>query len=117
MKWPPDHVGPEAKPNGPRAKTTGRATKHPLLSKTTKPPHQTAKCLKPPTTSHAEVVAAIADVVDIEARGLETPNNGRIATIHHRWAAREGQWTIPKEPLSLTGMMRQNSGRRFQDTE
>jgi hypothetical protein len=82
MKWLPDHVGPETKPNGPRAKTTGRATKKTLRSKNEKLPHQVSKCLELPATSRA-VVEVIAVVIDTEARGLEAPNNGRIATIHH----------------------------------
>ena len=60
-----------------------------------------------------EVIAADADK---EARGLEAPNNGWTATIHHRWAACVSPWMIPKESLPLTGMMHQNNGRRFQDT-
>ena len=97
------------------AKTTGRKTKNTLRSKNEKPPHQAVKCLKLPATSRA-VVEVIAVVVDTEARGLEAPNNGRIATIHYFLAARVGPWMIAKEPLPLTDMMHQNSGRCLQDT-
>jgi hypothetical protein len=67
MRQLSDHADPEAKPNGPRAKTKGRATKHPLRSKNAKPPHQTAKFLKLPATSHTAVVADVAAIADTEA--------------------------------------------------
>ena len=97
-------------------KTTYRETKNTLRSKNEKPPCQAAKFLKFPATCHAAAVAARGAVEDIEAWGREAPNKGRIATIHHFLAACVGKWMIPKEPLPLTGMMHQNSGRRFQDT-
>ena len=112
-----DHVGLETKPNGPRAKTTGRATKKTLRNKNENPPQQVSKYLELPETRHnaAVIVDKVVAVVDIEAPGGKTPNNGKPA-IHHLLAAREDQWMIPKEPLSLTDMVHQNSGRRFQDT-
>ena len=60
----------------------------------------------------------IVVVVDKEAPGGKTPNNNRKSVlIYLLLASGVGPWTSPKEPLSLTGMMHQNSGRRFQYTE
>ena len=75
---------------------------------------QAAKCLELSATSHAAVAADKIVGADMEARGLEVTNNGRTSHIHHLLAARVGQWMRPKEPLPLTGMMHQNSGRYFQ---
>ena len=77
---------------------------------------QVSKYLELSTTSRTAEVVGIAAEEDKRARGLEAPNNGRIATIHHFLAARVSPWVIPKESLPRTGMMHQNSGRRFQDT-
>ena len=98
-------------------------TKYPRLPYATSMatrPHQVAesstKYLELPETRHTAAAAVDRDaVVDNEAPRGKTPKNDRIA-MYHLLAAREGPWIIPKEPLPLTDMMHQNSGRRFQDT-
>ena len=72
---------------------------------------QETKCLELLETGHTAAVVDIAEAVDREALRGKTPNNRVSVLIYLLLAARVGPWSIPKEPLSLTGMMYQNSGR------
>ena len=112
MRWLPDHMNTENKSKISMAKTTDRATKHALRSKNAKLPHQVSKYLELPETRRTAEVVDKAAAVDTEAPGGKTPNNDGPA-IHHLLASGESPWIIPKEPLPLTGMMQQNSGRCF----
>ena len=72
--------------------------------------------LELPETGHTVVVVVdkVAVVVDIEAPGGKTPNKNRKSVlIYLLLALGVGPWSIPKEPLPLTGMMQQNSSRCF----
>ena len=74
-----------------------------------------AKCLELPETRHT--VGAVEEavdnvVVDTEAPGGKPPNNNRISVVTCLLlASGVGPWIIHKEPLPLTGMVHQNSGR------